>query len=304
MVMRLLTTLLARIGTLRNYRFSPAQFVGLVVAFGLFFILAVVRFPTDQMADVRLVPGVAAVVLAPTTILVNAAGYRAQAGLINIDVPYREALRTTLIGSAANLLPVPGAAVVRSGALVDRGATLKQAGGSTAVGALSWLGWSLFVAVPPLLSVGGGATAGLVAAAGILAIGFSLGMALRLGASLAGWGLVALTSVGLVVALAVRYLLLVWALGFDPTGTAVALVAVGALSSAAGFFPGGIGIRELLAGATATIVDLPAELGFLVAAIDDLAYVVITMVGVLGFCGGWSTFRALWRDRAVLEGES
>jgi len=279
---------IGRIGKLRNYQLSPLQLVLLLVFFVVLCALAVVRFPTEQVSEFRWGSGAAAIVLAPSTVAVNAYGYRAQARLIRMSVPLREAFQTTLVGSAANLLPIPGAVVVRSAAMVDRGASVAQAGGATATGALAWLGLSLGIAVVPVWNVERQLLAVGLAFGCVAVLGVSALVAARLGSSAASWLLVLIASAGLVVALAVRYLLLVVALGFDPFGGALALVAVGALSSAAGFFPGGLGIREVLAGGAAVLVDLPAQLGVLVAAIDDIAYVVVTMVGLFCFAGGWS----------------
>jgi hypothetical protein len=268
------------IGQVRRHQFTPRQMVVLLAVFVLFLVLAIVRFPADRVDDIRIAPGVIAVLLAPTTLVANAQSYRAQAQLINIEVGHRQALRTTLLGSAANLLPLPGAVVVRTADLVDRGASTAAAAGTTGVGALAWLGLSLGCAVPTLLWRGSLASWPILFGA-LLALGASVVGSRRLGGSMRRWWLVVLASAGLVAALAGRYVLLVWALGYNPSGSAIALVAVGALSSAAGFFPSGVGLREILAGVTAALVDLPAVVGYLVAAIDDIAWIVTVGVGVL-----------------------
>lgn len=272
--------ILSWIGQVRRHQFTPRQLLVLMAIFLVLLALAILQFPSDRVDRIRIAPGLLAVALAPTTLLANALSYRAQAHLIDIEVGGRDALRTTLLGSAANLLPLPGAVVVRTADLVDRGASAKAAAGTTGVGALAWLGLSLFCAVPTLLWQGSVAAWPVLFGA-LVALGASFAGSFRLGGSIWRWSAVVVASAGLVIALAGRYVLLVWALGYDPSGSAVALVAVGALSSAAGFFPSGIGLREILAGLTATLVDLPAAVGYLVAAIDDVAWIVTVAIGVL-----------------------
>ncbi len=278
--MLLLGRIVDWVGRLRSHRFTLAQLAILFCVFAGLFVVAVVRFPSDEVEEFRLLHGIAAVGLVPTTLIANAFSYQMQSRLVGIGIRARDALRITLLGSAANLLPLPGAVVVRTADLMSRGATAGQATGATACGALAWLGLSLLAAVRPLLNLG--AFAGWpVAAAGVGALVASAIMGWRLSHSFGAWLAVVLGSASLVATLAIRYLLLVWALGFDPGSEALALVAVGALSSAAGFFPSGIGLREILAGLTATLVELPASLGYLVAGIDDIAWIVTVGVGVL-----------------------
>ncbi|NNE96467.1 MAG: hypothetical protein HKN24_10605 [Acidimicrobiales bacterium] len=284
-------------GKVRRHEFTPRQLMALGVLFLAMLVVAIARFPSERVADIRVVPGILAVLLAPTTLVANAQSYRAQAQLIRIRIPWRDAVRITLLGSAANLLPVPGAVVVRTADLVDRGADTKGAAGTTGVGALAWLGLSFLCAAPTLLWRGSW-SAWPVLLAAIVTLALSAIGSIRLGGSVHDWMVVALASGGLVVALAARYVLLVWALGFDPGGSALALVAVGALSSAAGFFPGGIGLREVLAGITATLVDLPAAVGILVAAIDDIAWIATVAVGVIFTEAGRSFRTSLARASA------
>ncbi len=268
------------VGRLRSHRFSPRQLALLLSLFIGFFVVAIVRFPAGEVEEFRILHGVAAVALVPSTLLANAFSYQMQSRLIGIAIGRRDALRITLMGSAANLLPLPGAVVVRTADLMGRGASAGQATGATACGALAWLGLSLVAAVRPLLDLG--AFAGWpIAAAGVGALGASAIMGWRLARSVVIWLGVLAGSAGLVGTLAIRYMLLVWALGFEPGSDSLALVAVGALSSAAGFFPSGIGLREVLAGVTATLVELPASLGYLVAGIDDIAWIVTVALGVL-----------------------
>lgn len=275
-----LGTFIGWLGRLRSHRFTPAQLGLLFCGFVALFVLAIVRFPVDEVEEFRVLHGVAAVGLVPTTLFANAFSYQMQSRLVGVAIAGRDALRITLMGSAANLLPLPGAVVVRTADLIGRGASASRATGATACGALAWLGLSLLVAVQPLMGLGSFASWS-VAAAGAAALGASGITAWRLSQSIGAWIGVVVGSAGLVVTLAIRYMLLVWALGFEAGGNSLALVAVGALSSAAGFFPSGIGLREVLAGVTATLVELPASLGYLVAGIDDIAWIVTVAIGVL-----------------------
>jgi uncharacterized membrane protein YbhN (UPF0104 family) len=60
---------------------------------------------------------------------------------------------------------------------------------------------------------------------------------------------------------------------------AMALTMAAVVSTASGFFPGGLGATELLSAAVSPLVGIPAAVGLLAAAIDRL--IQLTLLGLL-----------------------
>ena len=213
--------------------------------------------------------------------LANAEEFRVSARVLGQTVTRRAALRVAVIAAAFNVLPVPGSVIVRAGALTRGGSTTKQAAGSTAAVGVAYVAVAVTlvgaVQMPRspwpatgLLAVG----AAMFTAAGLivhrLAPRGSTSDLLR--ALLA----VEVVSVGVK---AVRLLVALRALGFEPTLVQAASISVATVAaSAIGVFPGGLGIRELMAAAIAPTVDLPAAVGLAGTALDRVIGVAILSV--------------------------
>lgn len=220
---------------------------------------------------------VLAVVVVPLATVANGLEYAVAARIGGHRVAMGEALEISVLSSAANLLPLPGAALVRVRAMRRRGSSYRQALAVTVVVGGAWLATSLVLA-GALLALRRGATEGVAVAAvlgagvlglGAIAVGVGRlappGEARPLVAGLLGAEVLA------VVVAAARFLLVLRALGLDvAVEQAVALTVAGVVASALGFVPGGLGLREALAGAIAGLVGLPVATGVLAAAVDRL----------------------------------
>jgi hypothetical protein len=80
----------------------------------------------------------------------------------------------------------------------------------------------------------------------------------------------------LVVLTAVRLAGVLNAIGVGVSATqAVALSLSDALAAAVGVFPGGLGLREAMAGGLSVLIDLPPAAGVLAAALDRVAALLI-----------------------------
>ena len=72
------------------------------------------------------------------------------------------------------------------------------------------------------------------------------------------------------------------ALGVEVSGgQALALTVSGAIASAAGIFPAGLGLREAMSAGVAALVDLPASVGFVAASIDRVLGLVVLGIATL-----------------------
>ena len=242
---------------------------------------------------------VAGLVGSPLRLLLLAAEYDASARMTgHSDVSFRESLRISVLSTAANLLPLPGSAMVRADALRRKGTPLRGAMVSIVIIAILW------VATGALL----------IGISVVVASGSSFGLALCLGGvvALAGTYLVmrrTATSSNInrlyirilviesafIVLGSVRYFLVLRGMGHSPSlSQAAALMLSGMVATMTGIFPGGLGIREVMAGVISGLVNLSPAVGVVAASImrlSDLA-VMAPATFVLLHQGGGSALRS------------
>lgn len=258
---------------------------GIVLAVGL--AVAVRSFPKVDRDPRWWLLGIVGVLGPLVTAALNGAEYMVQARLVGLRVPFGRAIRVSILASAANLLPLPGSVVVRTGALTSGGAGLRKAVWATFAVGVVWIGATGLIAgsfqiFTDVRWVGLG-----VAVVGVVLLAIAASM-LRRNLDACEWrGLFAravaveasLTLVG-----GLRFLGVLVGFGFSVAPSqAVALTLAGVIATASGVFPGGIGIREALAAAVSPLVGLPAAVGLVAAAADRVAGLAIlaAMTGVL-----------------------
>jgi hypothetical protein len=254
-----------------RWRTPPARWRGLILLFaGAIFVVGIVlsfRGLDLRPGEVLWWPiGVLALVGTPLTILLNAAELRVMARCLDdrAVLSWARAVRVVVIATAANILPLPGGALVRVQALSSMGAGLARATAINLIAAVLWLGAAIALA-------GGAALAhvplagGLALAGGGLAIVAGTVAVRPVAARWAPPAVVTLLGVEVATALlhaAKLYLALV-ALGVTAgIGEALVLGVSGPLSAAAGIFPSGLGLAELLSALLAPVVALSAAAGF------------------------------------------
>jgi hypothetical protein len=224
---------------------------------------------------VRLAPVlVVAVLLVPMTIAVNATELVALGRLLGQRLGVRTAIRVVVLGTAANLLPLPGAAALRIQALAGGGATYAAATGVNLAAAFSWLGAAGAVGGVALVTEGRASLGVAVTAVGLTALILSSLVAWRLATVDApARPLVLLVAAELVTVVvhALRLVLLLAAIGAGTSFAAGTVVGTsGPLAAAAGVFPAGLGVAEALAAGAGTLVAVPAAAAFAAAALNRL----------------------------------
>ena len=218
----------------------------------------------------RAVAGVAAVGV-PLTICLNAVEFRFVGRAIGQSMPFARSLEVTVLGTAANMLPLPGAALVRIAALKAGGARYIRGTAATLLAALIWIAVSLAYAgawiavispgILSLLFMGGGAA--LLLICGVAAVRLKVGLGSACTIFLVRTALVLLDAGRLALCL----IALNAGAGF---AQASAFAAASALGSAVSIIPGGLGIREAATAALAPFIGVSVATGFLTATLNRL----------------------------------
>ena len=240
----------------------------------------------------------------PATVATNAWEYRVTAGLLGHRIPPAEAARVSVLSTAANLLPIPGAVLVRSGALRQRGTGLGSALSVTTAIGIAWVGVNAVLA-GALQVVAGEPPLGAALLAGGLVVCALAGLlpARTRGVVLhrSDVGTVLVVEVVAVLVAAGRLQLALWGLGFSPDAAqSLALSLAGSLGSAVGFLPAGLGVREVLAAGIGPIVGLPAAVSLVATAVDRVLGLVVLagIAGVLVATGAGATLRPVDEEPA------
>ncbi len=224
-------------------------------------------------------------------LVLNGAEYKLTAFLGGVHVGLVSSMRIALYGAAANLLPLPGASMVRIEAMRRAGAPLRRAATITVAVGLGWLGLSLLLAgivlVPaglrsiPFLASGGLV---LVAVAAVISRGRPWRQAVD------GFAMVLAVELAFVLLQALRLWLALRSFGVSVgIQESLTLGVSNAVAAASGFLPGGLGIREAVAAALGPMVGLEPSTAFLAALIDRvvaLAMLAILSVPLLGLSIG------------------
>jgi len=244
----------------------PALVVGAVVSYRTLDLdLAEVRW--GHLALAGLLGG-------PVSATVAAWEFRLSAAMVGHRIGLWQALRVTIVANALNYLPGHGGALWRVQSIRRMGSGYSGATSVTLLLALVWLGLAGLTAGGLLLAHGPAVAAWAFAGLGLLGLLLAAVMLRQhhRGAAAAGWGarVAMVETCSIVVAVARLYVVLL-ALGHRSGITAAVVLALaGIIASATGIMRGGLGLRELLAGAFAPLVGLAVGLGFLASAVDRL----------------------------------
>lgn len=231
-------------------------------------------------------PAVLLVLVAvPATIAVNACTFVLTGRLVGREIALPAALEISIVGTAANLLPLPGGTLVRVAALKAAGAGYREGTKATFLVAGMWIGVAFLFAGAWMASLGAGPVAWLFLLFGFAAWLACFGYAVR---RQGGVGLplsLTLAKVALVATDACRMFLCLSALGLDVEfGQAAALAVAGVVGNAVSIVPAGLGVREAVSAGLAPLVGLGAGAAFLAATLNrllGLATVVPLALGLL-----------------------
>ncbi len=261
---------IARKPTVRKVALAAAA-----VAFGLGSWIAVRAINLDT-ADLVWWPILIVAILGTSgTQALNAVEMELSAKSLRQSFGYASALELSILGSAANMLPLPGAAMVRVAALRNAGARLRDSGAVTLAIALIWAGIAFLLAGNTLAGSGQ-----LIAPAfqlfGFGSAVFAIVWLRKLGSTWQIIFLLIMVKIGLVALSILRIQLCLLAIGTSATIEQVTIFAVSALlGSAVSIVPAGLGIRELASAALAPFVGIEASVAFIATALDRIIGMVV-----------------------------
>jgi hypothetical protein len=216
----------------------------------------------------------------PATLLFNALEYVVTVRMAGRSVTVRGALEISILASAANLLPLPGSALVRTQSIRRLGGKTSRAVLSTAAAGSAWIAVAAAIAGGALF-VGRGGNLAIVFLVASLGLGIASYVAVQRqvgpAAAPALMAQLLAAEVGAVAVKAARLYVVVHALGYDiGVDQAVVLTVAAVIAVAVGFLPGGLGASEVLSALVAPAVDLSAAVGAAASAVDRL----ITLLGL------------------------
>jgi len=264
---------LTRSAALRRWALVAAA---LIFAGGLYYSIDRIEF---SIADIHWQPLLWLVIAGiPATVILNTMMTELAASVVGFRFGWRRALVITVFGSAANMLPLPGAAMVRIAGLKAVGASLRRSTAVTFAMAMLWLGiafaysGAFLLVLRPWLGL-----AALTLGLGALTAGTLWARYLN-----GGWQTAAhiiLITLALIVVSVIRVQLSLSALGVNASFTQVSIFAIsGVIGSAVSIVPAGLGIREAVSAGLAPIVNIPASVAFVATAIDRIVAMTVLLL--------------------------
>ena len=256
----------------------------LVVAVALFLVFTLAGFTNlphiDKPVRWELIL-VAGLVCVPLITALNALEYRVMAHFADHHPPVLEILQVSIMGSAANLLPVPGAVVVRLANLRKAGVRVAKGLNLTAIVGLTWVGAACAVGgIAEMWSHTAFAITALAIGVGLLGIAIvMLARIVESGNRLAGALELMAIETAFVLMQAFRLFLIASALRFNVSFAQATTLVIAVVSAAAiGFLPAGLGAREAIAAVLSPIVGFPAAVGLVITAVDRVINLAVLSV--------------------------
>ena len=224
---------------------------------------------------------IAGLVCVPVITGLNALEYRAMAHFADHHPPALEIVQVSIMGSAANLLPVPGAVVVRLANLHKAGVRVTRGLNLTAIIGITWVGSACVLGgVAQLWSHPRFGSVALAVGVSLMTVSLILlSRTLEPGTRLRGALELLAIETAFVTMQALRLFLVAAALRFDVSFDQATALVIAAVSAAAiGFLPAGLGAREGIAAILSPIVGIPAAVGLVITAVDRVINLVVLSV--------------------------
>jgi len=218
--------------------------------------------------------------LGPLTLVMASISLQLSASTVGQQISFRDGLAVSAIGSIAELLPLPGGAMVRGAALMRAGAGVRDSTWIVMLTAVLTLSMATALGSAPLIAVGSGLGYLFLAAGSGGTLVSVVWIARRARTSLA-LAMVALRLVILVLGVArVSAAFAAIGLAIRPIEAALFVIS-SALGNAVSIVPAGLGISEAIAAALALLVEMPPAAAFVAVALDRV--LTLSASGIIAF---------------------
>ncbi len=213
-------------------------------------------------------------VLAPLLIVFGALIFQITCRVGNIKIQFIDAIKISVLSSAANYLPLPAGLALRVAAMMNKGVPLKNSAFANIATALVWFGmtfihasiWAASIASPIWL---------FLAFVGALCLFSGIAIIWSISHRISDIILMMIVGFGAAVVYAVGFWVSLTALGFDGAfSQAVVISVAGVIGAAVSFVPSGLGVRELAAATIALWVASDPALGFMASAVLQLTLII------------------------------
>jgi uncharacterized membrane protein YbhN (UPF0104 family) len=225
------------------------------------------------------------IVTTPIGLACNAGEYWISARLVDHHASLLRSMRIAVLGSAFNLLPLPGSVLVRTQALREGGSSYKRAAGTSGVVGVGYISMGFAGAAVPLFATRPAIAIVFVGLAVVFGVATYVGVRTYVHERVTWFVLVVFgVEMGSVVIKSVAFLVIGRAVGYDVgLGQSLVLNLSTVITSAIGIFPGGLGIREFLAGVLSPLVGIERSVGLVITAFNRLLglLVLALLAGVL-----------------------
>ncbi|MFZ5654735.1 MAG: lysylphosphatidylglycerol synthase domain-containing protein [Pseudomonadota bacterium] len=204
--------------------------------------------------------------IVPAVTLVNAYEFRVSAHLLGKEYSALTSLEVTVMGTATNLLPVPGGTIVRVSALRTAGASMSDSVQATLLAGILWVGLTLSLAGTVLLVHATYIIGACFALPGIMILASTLWRLTRLSINQRATSQLVVSKLVIIVLDTLRIHLCLAAIGVEiDFSNAMVLTASTVVGSSMSIVPAGLGVREWTQAALAPLVGVSVADSFLSA---------------------------------------
>jgi uncharacterized membrane protein YbhN (UPF0104 family) len=238
-----------------------------------------------SVGDIRLSFLGLLLLMAPISLLYSGIGLQIVARSGGVHIPLGKATLVACHATLAEALPIPGGAIVRSGALMTRGVGMVRSFALVTANAVLWIALSSVGAGIAILPYSAMGALFLIAIGGVGVAGILVWLAWKAGSRIAAYSFAhRVTGVAL---LALRLFLAFQAIGVAlPFIKAFPVTLATIAGSAASITPAGLGISEILAALISSTVQLAPAAAFLAVGLDRLMFMVASGIGALAAHAG------------------
>jgi hypothetical protein len=255
--------------------------LGAAVVFLIVGVVLSIRQQPTIFADLDWRPALIVIAIGiPFTVWFNALEFMLIGRFVGQTIPFIRALEVTIIGTAANLLPLPGSTLVRVASLGAGGVRYRDGTLAVLMVSVTWIGVAFLYAGVAILLVTPNPLGTIFVVAGLGTLSATVVAAMRVAGGLRTQVLVMAAKLILVVTDAARIFLCLIAIGTAATFTQASALAVsGVVGTAVSIVPAGLGVREAVAAALSPVVGLALASGFLATTLNRILE-LITIVPI------------------------